>query len=128
MESFFVTSCERYADAALSVLDKYIPFLCFCTMPWRMRGPIRVFISFGFVSIQLLARDCGVKLGCATEALVGVYICLFSKQQPHIFVIKLLKTFQNTSLIIEVYIHSVYTEKCRSWTCHTVWYKRLCQV
>jgi hypothetical protein len=60
--------------------------------------------------------------------LVGVYICLFSKQQPRIFVIKLLKTFQNTSLIIEVYIHSVYTEKCRSWTCHTVWYKRLCQV
>jgi len=97
-------------------------------MPWRMRSPIRVFISVGFVSLQLLARACGVELGCAAKTLVGVYICLFSKQLPHIFVIKLLKTFQNTSFIIKVYILSVYTEKCRSWTWHTVWYKRLCQI
>jgi hypothetical protein len=60
--------------------------------------------------------------------LVGVYICLFSKPLPHIFVIKLLNTFQNTSFIIKFYIHSFYTEKCRSWTCHTVWYKRLRQI
>jgi len=104
-----------------------MPFSGFCTMPWRMRNPIRVFISFGFVSIQLLARDCGVELGCAAKTLVGVYVCLFSKQLPHIFVIKLLKTY-NTRFIIKVYIHSVYTEKFRSWTCHTVWYKRLCQI
>jgi len=97
-------------------------------MPWRMRSPIRVFISVGFVCIQLLARDCVVKLGCAAKTLVGVYICLFSKELPHVFVIKLLKAFQNTSLIIKVNIHSVYTKKCRSWTCHTVWYKRLCQM
>ena len=63
---FFLSfCCEKYGDAALSVLDKYMLFSGFCTMPWRMRSPIRVFISVRLVSIQLLARNCYVKLGCA---------------------------------------------------------------
>ena len=128
MESFFCLFLWECGDTTLSVLEKYMPFSGFCTMPWRMRSPIRVFISIRFVSIQLPALDCGVKLKCAAKTLVGVYIFLFSKQLSHIFVIKLLQTFQSTSFIIKVYIHSVYTGKCRSWTCHTVWYKRLRQI
>ena len=74
--------------------------LRFLYKTWRMRSPIRVFISVGFVSIQFLARDSGLKLGFAAKNwLAYIYICLFSKPLPHIFINKLLKTFQNINFI-----------------------------
>ena len=46
------------------------------TIPWRIRSPIRVFISAGFVSIQLLARDHGFKLGfVAKNWLAYIFVC-----------------------------------------------------
>jgi hypothetical protein len=62
-----------------------MPLSGLCTTPCRMRSPIRVFISVWFLSIQLLAQDRGLKLGCAAKNRLGVYICLF-RQLPHIFV------------------------------------------
>jgi hypothetical protein len=64
------------------------------------------------------------KIRVCCQKFVGLYICLFSKQLPHIFISKLLKTFQNTSFIIKDYIHSTYTKKCKSWTRHVFRYKR----
>ena len=114
MESFLWNYLWEFGVTILSLLEKYIPFSGFCTIPWRMRSPIRVFISVGFVSIQLLARDRGFKLGFAAKNLLA-HICLFNKQLPHIFISKLLKTFHNINFIIKVHIHSTYTEKCKSW-------------
>ena len=64
---FSVIICEKYGVTILSLLEKYIPFSGFCTIPWKVRYPIWVFISVGFVSIQLLARDRGFKLGFAAK-------------------------------------------------------------
>ena len=73
---FSVIICEKYGVTLLSLLEKYIPFSGFCTIPWWMRSPIRVFISFEFVTIQLLAWDHGFKLGFATKNwLAYIYVC-----------------------------------------------------
>ena len=57
--------------------------LRFLTIPWRMRSPIRVFISAGFVSIQLLAQDCGFKLWFAAKNWLA-YIFVGSANNCHI--------------------------------------------
>jgi len=73
---FSVIICEKYGVTILSLLEKYIPFSGFCTIPVSMRSPIRVFISVEFVSIQLPALDCGFKLGFAAKNwLAYIFVC-----------------------------------------------------
>jgi hypothetical protein len=56
-------------------LEKYMPFSGFCTISWRMRSQIRVFISVRFVSLQLLVQDSGFKLGCSTKNWLAYMYC-----------------------------------------------------
>jgi hypothetical protein len=71
---------EKNGITVPSLLEKYIPFTHFCTIPSRMRSQISVFISVGFVSIQLLTQDSGFKLGFGTRLPKHAGACILNKE------------------------------------------------